>query len=117
MRGRNKSWDAVWDESHLNRRDFRDDHGSGPEEMPHVKPGRKKGRGTERADHKHIYETNGWEKQYHSKWSPVHGFYIADKTRWYLIRKYECLECGKKGKTEYDWKRDPASGHYYMNGS
>src|SRR5688500_10849862 len=40
MRGRNTKWDS-WHESSLDRKDFRDDHGSGPEEIPHKKAGGK----------------------------------------------------------------------------
>lgn len=53
MRGRNKSWD-TWDEHRLDRKDFRDDHGGGPEELPHKKKAKPKPRKA-RSDHKHIY--------------------------------------------------------------
>lgn len=90
MRGRNTKWDS-WHESSLDRRDFRDNHGGGPEEIPHKKVGRKKGRGTKRSDHKHIWETNGPETV--NLWSG----------NTYKITHYECLECGKRGNVKFDW--------------
>ncbi len=89
----------------ISRRDFRNGADI-PEEMPHKKAGRKKGKGTKRSDHKHIWETNGWEKVYRYKNIYNNGVWqgtILDKTNWYLIRRYECLECGKAGKVNYQW--------------
>ena len=103
MRGRNTCWDP-WHERSLDRRDFRDDHGSGPEEMPHKKAGKKKGKA--RSDHKHIYESDGWEQHYATKAVNVNGVwkYYKDSTRpIYKSRTFFCLECGKQGKREYDW--------------
>lgn len=74
----------------ISKRDFRNS-ADGPEEMPHKKAGKKKGRGTKRADHKHIWETNGPERT-----SLCNGDF-------YTVTRYECLECGKKGDTKFDW--------------
>lgn len=93
-------------------KDFRQSKGDGPEEMPHRKKKNLKAKGKV-YDHRHIIETDGWEKQYHSMWNRERGCYVRNPDRWYFIRKWICLECGEVKKTEYEWKRDPVTGHYY----
>lgn len=88
-------------ERRQDRKEFRQCHGGGPEELPH-RGKRPKNKGARKTDHKHIWETNGWEKQHHAKYVAGVG-YVRDPDRFYLVRNYECLECGKRGKREYNW--------------
>jgi hypothetical protein len=87
-----------------NRKDFQHTKG-GPEVAPHRK---KKGKTKpfSRVDHKHIYDTNGWYKQFRSRWDRERGGYYVDFDRWYWIRDYVCIECDKHQKYEYSWTLD-----------
>lgn len=96
----------------LERKDFRQSKGDGPEEMPHRKK-RGKNKGAPKGDHKHLWETNGWERKFktHYKFNPEGDIWgnkwkmITDYSKWYFVRHYECLICGKPGKRQEDFPK------------
>jgi len=69
MRGRRQ----TWDEHPLIRKNFRQDHGAGPEELPYKKRAKKV---RKRVDHKH-------------EWIQVESDYFWDPTYMYI----RCAEC------------------------
>lgn len=83
------------DSTHLIRRDFRQDHGGGPEEMK-GRPKRKAGPWCKKEGRQHR-----WESYVHYRWTDYQGN-VRESHKW------RCLSCGK---SEWNWPRPAIPSH------